>query len=217
MAAWLTSGNVVGDTGDSATDTRVGAIDIGLVQANLTAFSLEAIDNPYDFNRDQRVGAIDIGLLQANLSGFSTTPLITAPLPAVSSSVNVVGIVDAQEAAVEAAVEIAAVEALEFVSSESTIIGVSESSLFPQTNSVLAIPAVSASQIASTGFTSSDLDASFEIDSSDELALQGSSVLEDLDTASELTTVANADTGASPLALDEFFEGSFSADFAAEI
>ena len=70
-------GNVVGETGNTAANTRVDASDLGGVQSNLTAFTLTDIEDQYDFNKDRRVDATDLGLIQSNLTAFSTLPFIT--------------------------------------------------------------------------------------------------------------------------------------------
>ena len=81
-------GNVIGDTGDSTTDTRVDGSDVLRVQQNLSGFfGTEDVENDFDIDRDGRVDGTDVLLIQANLSPFFSSPvIITAPvLTAVTS------------------------------------------------------------------------------------------------------------------------------------
>ena len=72
-------GNVIGDTGNSSTNLRVDASDLGGVQNNLTGFFRASVESRYDVNRDGRVDSTDLGLIQSNLSGFTSVPLATSP------------------------------------------------------------------------------------------------------------------------------------------
>ena len=74
-------GNVIGDTGNSASNTLVSASDIGAVRGNLSGFFAENVDSPYDINRDRFVNSADIATIRDNLSGFFSVPLISAPVP----------------------------------------------------------------------------------------------------------------------------------------
>jgi len=62
-------GNVVGDSGNSQTDTAVNVIDALGVRANLrTPLNPAPIDFQYDFNRDRQVNVQDCLLVRANTS-----------------------------------------------------------------------------------------------------------------------------------------------------
>ena len=74
-------GNVIGDTGDSATAFRVNALDLGRVKQQLNRAS--DITGRFDFNRDGRVNALDLGLVKANLNKSLST--ITAAASASAS------------------------------------------------------------------------------------------------------------------------------------
>jgi choice-of-anchor B domain-containing protein len=70
-------GNVVGETGNSTSDTRVNLIDVGLIRTNQSGFSGALINDPYDINRDGRVNLVDVGLTRANQTGFTSIDLIS--------------------------------------------------------------------------------------------------------------------------------------------
>jgi hypothetical protein len=70
-------GNVIGDTGNSPTDTIVNLVDVGLTRQNQSGFLTVPIDNVFDFNRDKRVNLIDVAIARFNQSGLFALPLIT--------------------------------------------------------------------------------------------------------------------------------------------
>jgi hypothetical protein len=76
-------GNAIGETGDSATDTTVGAFDTGGVRDNPTSFLIPArIDNRFDFDRNKEVDAFDFGIARNNATSFlNELSLISPPLP----------------------------------------------------------------------------------------------------------------------------------------
>jgi hypothetical protein len=71
-------GNLIGDTGDSATSPRVNALDLGAVKKALNAVVTPA--SPLDFNRDGRINALDLGIVKKFLN--YTLPMPPAPAPA---------------------------------------------------------------------------------------------------------------------------------------
>jgi poly(beta-D-mannuronate) lyase len=73
-------GNVVAETGNSATNTLVNADDVGGVRSNLSGFFVVDVEDAYDFDRNGFVNASDVGTARSNLSGFFAVPLITAPV-----------------------------------------------------------------------------------------------------------------------------------------
>jgi hypothetical protein len=68
-----------GESGDSATPTRVSALDLASVKRLLNGAS--AVTGPVDFNRDGRVNALDQATVRANLS--RELPGLSAPAQAV--------------------------------------------------------------------------------------------------------------------------------------
>jgi hypothetical protein len=74
-------GNAPGDTGNSATQVRVDAIDELVVRADPHTYGSEAtIDNPHDFNRDKYVDTSDEFVARSNVTYFETDlQLITVP------------------------------------------------------------------------------------------------------------------------------------------
>jgi len=74
-------GNAVGETGDSADDARVNAVDVLLARNNPHTFLDPAsIDSGYDFNRDARINATDLLIARNNATHFlSALKLISAP------------------------------------------------------------------------------------------------------------------------------------------
>ncbi|HUT13235.1 MAG TPA: hypothetical protein VMY42_22290 [Thermoguttaceae bacterium] len=65
-------GNVVGEAGNSTTDTQVTTTDLLLARNNPRNFLNPApIDFAYDFNRDQRVNATDVLLARNNQTSFA--------------------------------------------------------------------------------------------------------------------------------------------------
>jgi hypothetical protein len=75
-------GNLVAETGDSATTFRVNALDIGRVKAGLNGSSV--LSGRLDFNRDGRVNALDLGAAKANLNRSLATaaaPAVVTPVP----------------------------------------------------------------------------------------------------------------------------------------
>jgi hypothetical protein len=70
-------GNVVGETGNSTSETRVNLIDVGATRTNQTGFSSALVDNDYDFDRDGRVNLIDVGIARNNQTGFTSVELIS--------------------------------------------------------------------------------------------------------------------------------------------
>jgi len=73
-------GNAVGESGDSAADARVNAVDVLLARNNpRTLLDPAPVDFPYDFNRDGRVNATDMLLARANQTYWlDALPLINA-------------------------------------------------------------------------------------------------------------------------------------------
>ena len=78
-------GSVIGDVGNSTTNTLVNSGDIAEVRNNLSGFSTVDVDSVYDINRDRRVSSVDIGIIRNNLSGFLQVRLIT---PSASGSLR---------------------------------------------------------------------------------------------------------------------------------
>ena len=84
-------GNAPGESGNSATDAKVNAIDMLMARNNPRNYQNPAtINSPYDFNRDQRVNALDMLLVRNHQTHFlnalelisvpeSTTPAAAAP------------------------------------------------------------------------------------------------------------------------------------------
>jgi len=68
-------GNVVAETGNSATEAAVSPVD--LVRTRNAMFSTSPIDGRYDFDRNGRVDALDLRLVRSAMS--SQLPLLTAP------------------------------------------------------------------------------------------------------------------------------------------
>ena len=77
-------GNLVGDTGDSATTFRVNALDLGGVKRALNASSTGT--GRFDFNRDGRVNALDLGMVKANLNR-TLTPTTTTGIGTLAPAV----------------------------------------------------------------------------------------------------------------------------------
>jgi len=74
-------GNAPGETGNSATDANVDALDEGPCRADPHNFANPAtITNPHDFNRDQHVDMLDEGIARNNATNSTTAlKLISAP------------------------------------------------------------------------------------------------------------------------------------------
>lgn len=72
-------GNLVGETGDSATAAVVTAADFTATRSRLTALS--GVTGRHDFNRDGRVNSLDLSLVRGSM--FGTIPLLTPPAGAV--------------------------------------------------------------------------------------------------------------------------------------
>ena len=81
-------GNAIAETGNSAADTRVNLLDVGLTRENQTGFTPAAIDNSYDFDRDGRVNLIDVGIARSNQTGFTNLALITPPANRVAAGAS---------------------------------------------------------------------------------------------------------------------------------
>jgi hypothetical protein len=73
-------GNLIGDTGDSATNCRVNALDLAAVKLALNSSS--SITRPADFNRDGKVNALDLGAAKANLNRSLSTAVPPPRTPA---------------------------------------------------------------------------------------------------------------------------------------
>jgi hypothetical protein len=71
-------GNLVGDTGDSLTNLRVNALDLGALKRALNTNATLA--STVDLNRDGRINALDLAIVKRNLN--KTFPLLSAPAPA---------------------------------------------------------------------------------------------------------------------------------------
>ena len=81
-------GNAIGETGNSAGDARVDAVDVLMTRQNPQPFFDPAtIDNVYDFNRDRRVDAIDT-LIARNNQTWSGTELELIDLAAKAAVVE---------------------------------------------------------------------------------------------------------------------------------
>ncbi len=62
-------GNAVGDTGSSASNAEVNALDMGWVRANFSPLLTRVgMTNVYDFNRDGYVDSLDFGLARNNVT-----------------------------------------------------------------------------------------------------------------------------------------------------
>ena len=59
-------GNLVGETGDAPTPTRVTAADLASVKRVLNAAA--GVESPQDVNRDGKVNALDLGVIKRNLN-----------------------------------------------------------------------------------------------------------------------------------------------------
>jgi alpha-L-arabinofuranosidase len=68
-------GNLVGETGDAATPTRVSAADLAAVKREVNA--VVGVAGRADFNRDGHVNALDLAAAKANV--FQSLGAITAP------------------------------------------------------------------------------------------------------------------------------------------
>ena len=71
-------GNLIGDSGDSPTNLRVNALDLGAVKRALNSSATP--ESTVDFNRDGRINALDLGIVKQNLN--HALPLLPAPAPA---------------------------------------------------------------------------------------------------------------------------------------
>jgi hypothetical protein len=77
-------GNLVGETGDSATAARVNALDLAAVKRALGPVGMP-VGNLMDFNRDGRVNALDLAAVKQNLGrtlGLAAAPAAPAVAPA---------------------------------------------------------------------------------------------------------------------------------------
>jgi hypothetical protein len=70
-------GNLIGETGDGTTNSRVNALDLGAVKRALNGDS--TVTGRFDFNRDGKINALDLGAVKANLNRLMT--FITPPPP----------------------------------------------------------------------------------------------------------------------------------------
>ena len=70
-------GNAVGETGNSALDAAVNALDAAATRAAQHGGKV-LVDNPYDFNRDRAVNSLDLTIVRGRQAG-SPLPLITPP------------------------------------------------------------------------------------------------------------------------------------------
>jgi hypothetical protein len=83
----FTFGHLTGETGDSATPTRVSALDLAGVRRALN--TLASVTGAYDVNRDGRVNALDLSAVRQNLSkllaplSVPAAPALVAPGPSV--------------------------------------------------------------------------------------------------------------------------------------
>jgi hypothetical protein len=84
----FTFGNLAGDAGDSATNFRVNALDLGRVKNALNGAS--TLTGRFDFNRDGKVNALDLGVVKANLN--RTLALAAAALPAAAPVFSAVAV-----------------------------------------------------------------------------------------------------------------------------
>ena len=71
-------GNLIGETGDSATSLRVNALDLSAVKRALNGNSIVA--GRFDFNRDGRVNALDLAAVRGNLN--RALPVLAPPAAA---------------------------------------------------------------------------------------------------------------------------------------
>jgi len=80
-------GNLIGETGDALTPTRVSAADLGGLKAHLNQQATVA--SPYDINHDGRVNALDLGIakkyLNQTLAPVAPPQPVPAPSPASSA------------------------------------------------------------------------------------------------------------------------------------
>ena len=76
-------GNLVGETGDTATPLRVGALDLAGVRRVLNTNA--TLTSPYDVNRDGRINALDLSAVRQNQTR-SIAPL--APPPALLAATS---------------------------------------------------------------------------------------------------------------------------------
>jgi hypothetical protein len=97
-------GNLVGETGDSATAATVTATDFSRTRAK--ASFLAPLDSPFDFNHDRRVNAADLAAVRGNM--FQSLRLITAPA-APSAAAAVMSVVPASDSAGPVAAPLATV------------------------------------------------------------------------------------------------------------
>ena len=78
-------GNAVADTGNSATDAAVNAVDFTATRAELRS-GAAPVDSRYDFNRDGLVNSLDLWIVRrqqlATPLALLRPPSVTAPLPA---------------------------------------------------------------------------------------------------------------------------------------
>jgi hypothetical protein len=72
-------GNLVGETGNSATGAAVSPTDLGLVRQALSAGASKPLTSRFDFNRDGRVNAVDMSLVRSAMRNGGI-PLLAAPL-----------------------------------------------------------------------------------------------------------------------------------------
>jgi hypothetical protein len=74
-------GNAIGDTGDSAVNAEVNAIDAGGVRDHRRNFLNPAtVTDLYDMNRDRFVDAVDYGIVRDNRTNFlNALKLISTP------------------------------------------------------------------------------------------------------------------------------------------
>ncbi len=74
-------GNAIGESGNSALDAKVNAIDMLMARNNPHNYQNPAtIDSPFDFNRDARVNALDMLIVRNHQTHFlNTVALISVP------------------------------------------------------------------------------------------------------------------------------------------
>ena len=203
-------GNVVGDSGDRATDTRVDAGDLGGVQANLTAFATIDVENNYDFDRDGRVDSSDLGIIQSNLTAFVSVPFITAPTLTTATSPVTVSAPATVTAPVSDTVPLVATASDNSVVTAEPTAAAVEDSVSSQSNLVALVN--------SSGIASAELSASSEGASDysipDELQLFGSEFVGPQLESSDLSSndASSTDSETSLQSLDEFFESDFDTD-----
>jgi protocatechuate 3,4-dioxygenase beta subunit len=79
-------GNLVGETNDAATPTRVSSLDLASARRALLAGSDAALTSRFDFNRDGRLNALDLAIIRSNL--FHVLGPIPVPAPAPATGVT---------------------------------------------------------------------------------------------------------------------------------